>query len=125
MPGSDGRKQFISYEAAKEIVERGTIPTDDDGIRFRHDTRFALPSIQYMTWEQSEGIFDAVEADVCLLIAEEGFPFKPSHIERTKELLQPKLLKTLPGGHYFHADPETADAVVVSILEFLMMGEDM
>lgn len=35
MPG----KQTISYEAAKELVERGTCPCPDDKVRFQHDHR--------------------------------------------------------------------------------------
>ena len=116
MPGN----QYISYEAAKELVKRGTVKLEEDGmIHFRHDSRYAWPSIQYMTWPQSEGIFKVIEADTCLLIAEDGYPFKPDHMEQATGLLQPKLMRTLSGSHYFHADPETADTVVDSIMKFL------
>jgi pimeloyl-ACP methyl ester carboxylesterase len=121
MPG----KQSISHEAARALVERGTVALpNNDGVQFRHDPRFAWPSIQYMTRAQSEGIFQDVQADVCLLVAEQGYPFKTDDMERAKELLRPRLFETLPGGHYFHADPDTAGAVAETISEFLSETED-
>jgi pimeloyl-ACP methyl ester carboxylesterase len=56
MPG----KQSVSQEAAKELVDRATRCQEDGGVQFQHDARFAWPSIQYMTWEQNEGIFQSL-----------------------------------------------------------------
>lgn len=72
-----------------------------------------------MTWHQVEGIFDAVDSQVCILLAESGWPFDPSKLERTKELLTPSHFQILPGSHYFHADPGTAEAVAQAVLQFL------
>ena len=138
MPG----RQRLSYEAAQELVQRAVESvqeetpsikgTDDnrkgespqkDGmrgkIRFRHDPRYNWPSIQYMTWDQIEGIFSSVEANCCILVAEEGYPFETSKLERAKKLLRPVRFETLPGSHYFHADPETSLAVANSVFSFL------
>jgi pimeloyl-ACP methyl ester carboxylesterase len=115
MPG----RQSISYEAAEELVQRATRPCED-GFQFRHDPRFTWPSIQYMTWEQNEGVFESVgPTDCCLLLADDGWPFDPYQMERTKNLLDPVVFHSLPGSHFFHADPLTADAVTDAVLEFL------
>jgi pimeloyl-ACP methyl ester carboxylesterase len=124
MPG----QQTLSYEAAKELVQRATRSCDDDGVQFRHDPRFAWPSIQYMTWEQNEGIFQSLRTsqttDCCILLADDGWPMEAQLLERTKELIEPVSFQSLPGSHYFHADPETADAVVDAIVEFLSSRVD-
>jgi pimeloyl-ACP methyl ester carboxylesterase len=141
MPGN----QTLSFEAARELVLRGThldSPTNNNeaeqgepsspspsskSIQFRHDSRFAWPSIQYMTQEQNEGIFRALgegtdehRVDCCILLAENGWPFRDDHLKRAIDLIQPRTLRTsLPGSHYFHADPETSQEVVDAVLEFL------
>lgn len=115
-------KQSISYEAAEELVRRGTTTSssdDNDGVQFRHDVRFTWPSIQYMTWEQNCGIFDAIQSQCCIVMAEDGWPFDPDHLQELQQRLHPTMLKTLPGSHYFHADPSTAGAVADVVLDFL------
>jgi pimeloyl-ACP methyl ester carboxylesterase len=121
LPGN----QILSYEAAEQLVIRATRRADDDNqeVQFCHDARFQWPSIQYMTWHQVEGIFDAVECQVCILLAENGWPFDPSQTERIKELLTPSHFQILPGSHYFHADPGTAEAVVQAVSQFLRDSE--
>ncbi|CAJ1932703.1 unnamed protein product [Cylindrotheca closterium] len=139
MPGN----QAMSHQAARAMVMRGTrkvvdsqqmeeekkdeVETldsmDDTGpVQFRHDPRFTWPSIQYMTWEQNEGIMAALhktDIDVCLLQAESGWPVDDYITKRVKEILQPTFFRRLPGKHHFHADPETAEAVGDAVIEFL------
>jgi hypothetical protein len=93
---------------------------------FRHDSRFAWPNIQYITKEQSEGIFRELgksQVDTCILLAEEGWPFRQEFIKTAAELIKPRMIRTLPGSHYLHADPETAPRVVDAILQFLSKQE--
>ena len=75
-----------------------------------------------MTWEQNEGIFKALgstdQVETCIITAKDGWPFDPYHISRVKELINPKVFKSLPGSHYFHADPDTADLVAETVLDF-------
>lgn len=142
MPGN----QSLSYEAARAMVMRGTRKVgatalleeqkkgksnndaldnhgdDSEQVQFRHDPRFTWPSIQYMTWEQNEGILAALHetnVDVCLLQAENGWPVDDYKIKRVKEILQPKVFRRLPGNHHFHANPETAEAVGDAVIDFL------
>lgn len=135
MPGN----QSLSYEAAREIVLRGTRRAESqkdeekkdksstrDGdsrpVQFRHDPRFTWPSIQYMTWDQNEGILAALgktNIDVCVLQAEDGWPVDEYKIKRVQELLQPKVFQKMGGNHYFHTNPETAEAVGNAVIDFL------
>jgi pimeloyl-ACP methyl ester carboxylesterase len=118
MPG----KQTLSYEAASELVTRATDNCLDKDVQFLHDRRFNWPSMQYMTWEQNEGIFQSLgtsDVKTCLLIAEDGWPVEPYQVDRVKELMKPNDFQTLPGNHYFHANPDTSDLVVDTIVKFL------
>ena len=96
--------------------------TKNTSIQFRHDTRFSWPSIQYMTQEQNEGIFKALgdsDVDCCILLAENGWPFRPHHLDRAVELIRPRTLQRLPGSHHFHADQETSSTVAKAIVDFI------
>ena len=129
-----GGHQYLSLEASTELVTRSTMPvydtaSDDDdgdkddetipkGYRFRHDARMMWPSLQYLTAEQIESILERVDCRVCLLAAEDGYPFPQERIDRALAHLEPEMYEVLPGSHHFHADPDTAGAVVDKICEF-------
>jgi pimeloyl-ACP methyl ester carboxylesterase len=138
-----GGHQYISLEAATELITRATIavygtdenentsakkddvivtttdPTSIIGYKFRHDARLLWPSLQYLSSDQIDYIMKEVEAPVCILSAEDGYPFEKDRIDRAIQNLKPKICKTLPGSHHLHADPDTADAVVDTIYDFL------
>ena len=118
----DDDNQYLSVEAATEMVTRSMAPVyDDDGIqgfKFHHDTRMLWPTLQYMTKEQIQSIMEAVECPVCILDAKDGYPFAQDRIDRTIQTLEPQTYKVLPGSHHLHADPDTADAVVDAVHEF-------
>jgi len=124
-----GGHQYLSLEASTELVTRSTMPIYErvdgekeerlQGYRFRHDARLMWPSLQYLTAEQIESILGRVECRVCLLAAEDGYPFQQDRIDRAVAGLEPDMYEVLPGSHHFHADPDTAGAVVDKISEFL------
>ena len=138
-----GGNQYLSLEAATELVTRSTFAVykneeyvddnnEDDnengnnikGYRFRHDTRMLWPSLQYLTAEQIESIMKGVECPVCILAAEDGYPFAQERIDRAIENLKPEIYKILPGSHHLHADPDTADALVDAIYDFFRGSDD-
>jgi hypothetical protein len=96
------------------------------GYQFRHDPRLQLPSIQYCTVEQVESIYTNLQhCPVLLVLAQDGWPLdQRTNEERTvqQQLLQQSNVRhvTLPGSHHFHADPETADAVVRNVANFII-----
>lgn len=131
----------LSYEVAHAMVLRATHLDNDDNanpqspttqeepVRFQHDPRFAWPSLQYMTAEQVEGILSylsqsndqdaASTMDVCLLLAQDGWPIPAEDRSRLLEILKPQHYRMLPGSHYFHANPNTSRAVIDEVLHFL------
>ena len=117
--------QYISKEAAKELVVGASKVLEEDGnkLQFLHDQRLKWPSILYTSPEQVEEMYREVASNsitkTCLLLADDGMPFDASKVARTKELLQPKVVTTLPGSHHFHMDPDTAKGVADVILTFL------
>ena len=128
---SRGGQQYISKQAATELVTRAMEPlyeTESDeaiiqGYQFLHDARLMWPSLQYMTQEQIQSILEAVECPVCILAAEDGYPFEKDRIDRVVTALNPEIHKILPGSHHFHADPDTADAVAEAVYEFFCQDE--
>ena len=129
-----GGNQYISKEAAKELVTRAMDPVYEEGdnnserkvqgYQFLHDTRLVWPSIQYMTIEQIESVLEAVECPVCILAAEDGYPFDQDRIDRVVSALNPRIHEVLPGSHHLHADPSTADDVVDAIYAFFCSSEN-
>jgi pimeloyl-ACP methyl ester carboxylesterase len=117
-------KQYLSIEAAHELVARAMSSTDDDaGFSFQHDVRLQWPSLLYMTPEQVDALQEAVQCPTQLLLAHDGWPFDDDRLESTKHRLQPASFHILPGSHHFHADPDTADAVAHHVNDFLTVGD--
>lgn len=114
--------QYLSQQAAQEMVQRGSrpAPDDSDGIQFRHDHRLQWPSVQYFTPEQASALYTDIRCPTALIMADDGWPFaESSMMEGCLDLLQPSLYKKLPGSHHFHADPDTASAVADQVIQFL------
>jgi len=128
-------KQYLSVEAAREMVSRGSrtvsLPNQDGreeqigdmngntGVQFIHDPRLQWPSLQYFTVEQTEALYQDVQCPTALIIGEDGWPFEEESMGRCLDLLEPKVVKTLPGSHHLHADPDTAPAVADEVCKFL------
>lgn len=112
--------QYLSIEAARELVGRATSP-QEDSFTFQHDVRLQWPSLLYMTPTQVEVLQESVQCPICLLLAEDGWPFDADRLDSTKQRLQPTKFEILPGSHHFHADPDTADAVAQHVKDFLMV----
>lgn len=117
---SPGGNQWLSYEAAKEMVEWALEeePTSG-GFQFRHDPRLHWPALQTPTLEQILE-FCTLRVPTLWLRARDGWPFpSQSILEQTESYFEG--IQTLEGSHHFHADPETVDTVVASILERLVL----
>jgi len=140
--------QYISQEAAEALVLRAlvkspstispTTTTDDTihqkrqteeeeevtstytgSVQFRHDPRLLWPNIQYYTHEQVESMYKDVQCPICLLRAQNGWPISSKEQESVQKVLQPVVIKVLPGSHHFHADPKSAEAVCQEVISFL------
>ena len=111
--------QYLSEEAAKEMVMRGSEIAVDGSVKFLHDPRLRWPSAHYFTEEQVEALYKDVQCSTCMLTAEDGWPIEEAKRDRILQLLKPEVMKKLPGSHHFHADPQTAPRVAVEIVNFL------
>jgi len=111
--------QYLSKEAATEMVKRGSRVVENGGIQFRHDPRLAWPSLQYFTLEQTEALYQDIQCSTCLLAGDDGWPFDEDKMQRCLDLLKPTVFKSLPGSHHFHADPDTAEAVAQEVIAFV------
>jgi len=123
MPGD----QTLSYEAARDMVVRATLPAnknenDNEAVVFRHDPRLQWPSLQYYTREQVEAFMRDVRTSTvptCFLSAADGWPTDAWIESVVKDELQPVHLKQLSGSHHFHADPDTVGAVAREVVAFI------
>eukprot|EP00578_Thalassiosira_sp_NH16_P025137 CAMPEP_0181087406 /NCGR_PEP_ID=MMETSP1071-20121207/6254_1 /TAXON_ID=35127 /ORGANISM="Thalassiosira sp., Strain NH16" /LENGTH=418 /DNA_ID=CAMNT_0023169289 /DNA_START=71 /DNA_END=1327 /DNA_ORIENTATION=- len=129
MPGD----QFLSYEAARDMVMRATAPANlasssaaasvgHDSVVFRHDPRLQWPSLIYYTREQVETFYSDVHMSnipVCLLWAADGWPTDTWAEKMRNDVLKPIYSKRLSGSHHFHADPDTVNGVARDILLFM------
>mmetsp|Transcript_13470 Transcript_13470/g.37236 ORF Transcript_13470/g.37236 Transcript_13470/m.37236 type:complete len:403 (+) Transcript_13470:35-1243(+) len=117
--------QWLSTEAATELILRGTEQVIEEGsdavigFKFRHDPRLQLPSCMYMTPEQVNAIMHGINCPTALFLAKNGWPFEEARLKELLDLLGPATFETLPGSHHFHADPETAPLVAEKVVEFL------
>lgn len=112
-------KQYLSEEAAKEMVLRGCEIMDDGRVKFLHDPRLRWPSAHYFTSEQVEALYVDIQCSTCMLAAEDGWPIEEAKRDRLIQLLKPEVMKKLPGSHHFHADPLTAPRVAEEVVNFL------
>ena len=113
--------QYLSKEAAREMVLRGVRPigTDGSSVQFRHDPRLQWPSIHYYTVEQTEALYEQMKCPKAMIVGNDGWPFDEDKFGRCLELLKPEHFVRLPGSHHFHADPTTAASVAVEVLNFI------
>ena len=114
--------QWLSTEAATEMVLRGSIPVeggDGSARQFRHDPRLQWPSLQYFSPEQVHAVYDEIQCPTALILAEDGWPFDEERSQNTLDRLKPIVNRTLPGSHHFHADPDSAELVAEEVISFL------
>lgn len=120
--------QYLSETAAAEMVRRGTKAAAsaaagaaaEGGLQFTHDPRLLWPSVHYYTDEQVEAIYKDIQCPTALLLSVDGWPFDETRHQRALDILKPTVHKTLAGSHHFHADPDTAEAVVAEVAAFLL-----
>ena len=117
--------QYISYQAARELVLWGAKEIKDGTWQWRLDPKLHIPHLMYLSCEQMVAILQAITCPVCVLVAKEGWPIQDQNMYDTlMAALQPVVHQTLPGSHAFHADPEHAPAVINAVIEFLDAQHD-
>lgn len=127
--------QWISREAAYELVKRGTIThekNENDNfasiVSFRYDRRLMNTSLVYYTPQQLNIFFESLESEVLIILADQGWPFSRTQHEKNRHILERKKLLTqirLPGSHHLHLDKSTADATADAVGAFLTHGKNV
>lgn len=117
--------QYISKEAAKELVEGATKTLDAGRLEFQHDQRLKWTSIVFLAKEHVVQIYSDVGSSstkTCVLLGADGMPFDEKSLAICQNTLKPTVMKTLPGSHHFHMDPDSADDVAKEVIEFLQQS---
>ena len=94
---------------------------------FRHDARLNWPNLMYFSKDQVLRLYKDVQCPTYLILAEDGFlnedEFLGENEKKFEDIInnymRPTKYAKLPGSHHFHIDPDTADAVVETVIEFL------
>ena len=116
--------QYISQEAARDLVLGAGKPTDDGQWEFLHDQRVKWPSILFTNFEQVEEMYQTIaltSTKTCLLLAKDGMPFEAAKVARAKDLLKPVVCETVSGSHHNHLDPDTSGSVKDAIINFFRL----
>ncbi|KAL3915597.1 MAG: hypothetical protein SGILL_005576 [Bacillariaceae sp.] len=144
-----GGHQYLSQEAAMRLVQRATVPIDSitttttsssssnsssssssnnaPKVHFIHDPRLKYSPVLLHTRDQVEGFWKAIQCPVLFLVAEDGWPFPSALMEQCQAWVRHKgnlTFKKLHGSHHFHADPDTADAVAKTAVEFIQQEQE-
>ena len=115
-----GGNQYISPEAARELVTWGTKETEDGKFQWLFDPSLHYPHLMYLSLDQVVAISQSITCPVCFLVAEDGWPIEDkAKYDAIVGALQPTVTKTLPGSHSFHSDPQHALGVITEVLRFL------
>ncbi|KAG7371760.1 alpha/beta fold family hydrolase [Nitzschia inconspicua] len=122
---SPGGRQWLSQEAATEMVQRATCFAGDGTVQFVHDVRLKHSPLLLPTLDHVLACWNNLTCPVYCLYAKDGWPFYPLDIQRAHDQLSNNnsntnlVVETFPGSHHFHADPDTAPRVVEAIVRFL------
>ncbi len=107
----------LTPESARLLVERGTEPCADDGVRFRHDPRLRLPSRTRLTEEQVLAFLKAVSCPVLAIRPLGGWPVPEDIIARRLGAFAHLERLEVEGGHHVHlTHPERVLDVIVGFL---------
>ena len=112
-------KQWISAAAARALVDRALVAAPGGGWRFAHDPKIKGPSPQYFSEEQAHEVLGAIACPVLLVLASDGWPRPADVMQARVRCVRDLEVRTLPGAHHLHADPDTAPAVAAAALAFL------
>lgn len=134
-----GGKQYISYEAASEIMKGTTKELDDGRFELSHDARIKWRFALFMTQDQkdeiyasvakacvdeySDELFGAEESEalqIMMIMAEDGTFFTPEEVSHFKKKVQPERFVRIPGSHHFHLDEKSYEKVVKLSSQFLL-----
>lgn len=114
--------QWISYQAAFEMVKRAVVIHDNGTVQFLHDSRQHWPPLMLHSVDQIEQYWNEIACRIFLLRPKYGWPYPKKLLKRADEHMEGLgyvHIQTFSGSHYFHADPETAVDVAQAVLKWI------
>lgn len=105
----------LTSDCAALLCQRG-LKAVEGGWTWRADSRLRTTSMLRLSEEQVEGFIRAVQAPVCLILAEQGMGGTGRFDTRLSWLNQPRIV-SLPGRHHLHM--EAPQPVADTIDDFL------
>jgi pimeloyl-ACP methyl ester carboxylesterase len=115
--------QSLSREGAAALVSRALAPArgGGGGFQFVHDPRIAAPSLTYLHEEQVRAVLRAVACPTLVVRGDRGWPMAADVVAGRLAAFEPGrcTVRTLPGSHHLHLDPETAPAVDEAVRSWL------
>ncbi|WP_191603355.1 alpha/beta hydrolase [Marinomonas algicola] len=109
----------LGYFASSKLIERGALKHNDQWV-WRHDGKLGFPSPYRMDEESVYSFIDKIVCPTLILIANDGiYKDKPEIVSSRSNCFSWVKLKWLDGGHHFHLEPDTSNAVAAEIKHFI------
>ncbi len=108
----------LSPPAARLLAERNVILTAD-GYRWSSDTRLKNASALKLTAAHIEAFVAAIQAQVKVVIAEQGIPICSQAYMDQLRAVPSIALEIVPGTHHLHLEPESVQRVADIVKEFI------
>lgn len=106
----------LSLAAATLLVER-SLRQDEEGWRWRSDSKLLLKSPLYLTEEQIGAFLRAIQAPTLLIQGTTGYVVKRRHLAHRTTQVARLTVRMLAGGHHLHLDDP--EPVAAALQEFL------
>ncbi|MDR3476750.1 MAG: alpha/beta hydrolase [Gammaproteobacteria bacterium] len=103
----------ISYQAAKALVQRGTIQINEGWV-WTYDRRLHAVNSTIVYEDELRALLKAIESPVCLIRAKQGVPYPAAVFQGRAESIKQLTIHELPGGHHVHMDNPLPVAEIIS-----------
>lgn len=110
----------LGYNAAKQLVIRGSFLDDDGRYRWRHDSKLTFPSPYRMDKPSVDAFVKGVTCPALILLAKQGiFSGCSDQAKEMAENFKLGELDWLDGGHHFHLEDNSFQAVTDKVNSFI------
>jgi pimeloyl-ACP methyl ester carboxylesterase len=113
----------LSFEAAKELTERG-VKKVADGYHWSTDQRLLAPSAVKLLPEQIAAFIERISCPITLILASEGLPKLFPGFESTLAKYPKINTHKLIGSHHLHMEQEVASVAAILNLFFTSVADE-
>lgn len=108
----------LSREGVATLCSRG-LKTVEGGVTWRTDPRIKIQTAQRLSKSQGNVIVQKIEAPICVVMAEDGFPWDRELVKERMALAKDLERHDLPGHHHIHMEPGTREKIAEIFMDFL------